>query len=65
VLCLVTAGKNQAMYGTSPVKITFGETVGLLLEVNSQRLLVSVSLYTSKPPNTRIIVYNITQQCLF
>jgi len=30
MLCLVTAGKNQAMYGTSPVKITFGETVGLL-----------------------------------
>jgi len=29
VLCLPTAGRNQAMYGTSPVKITFGETVGL------------------------------------
>jgi hypothetical protein len=29
MLCLPAAGKNQAMYGTSPVKITFGETVGL------------------------------------
>jgi len=54
------------MYGTSPVKITFGEGQDYHdVEVNSLRLLVSVPLYTSKPPNTRIIIYNITQQCLF
>ena len=55
VLCLPTARKNQAMYGTWPVKITFGETVRLLQTGGKQ------PPYTSKPPNTRIIVYNITQ----